>query len=73
MAEQERQKLVAEFHTNRTDLDAIRAEHLAMQGEREHLAREACYLRDALTAVHASTSWKVSRPVRAMGRLIRGG
>lgn len=55
------------------DLAAKQAELVATQNELVTTQAELAAKQSELAAMHASTSWRVSKPGRVLGRILRGG
>lgn len=69
------QRLVArEASLERTlaRFDELEAKYNTLSQELGEARREAEFAKDRVAQVHASTSWKLTAPVRALGRLFRG-
>lgn len=70
-AQAERQKLAGELAAAQQDRQKRAAEIEAAGQEQERLIHEIGRLRSLLDAIYASTSWKISRPVRWLSGLLR--
>jgi len=55
----------AQIEALEADRGRLRADHARLQGERDSLLQE-------LAVIHASRSWRLTRPLRAMGHWLRG-
>ena len=54
------------------ELSKREAEGRALRDSCDQLAQQTHYLNATVSALHTSTSWKLSRPVRIFGQLLRG-
>ncbi|GAC1345973.1 MAG: hypothetical protein NVSMB18_26890 [Acetobacteraceae bacterium] len=75
-----RAELRAEAQAARAELDAVRADLLslharleAQQRQREEIERRAADLEQELAAVHRSTSWRLTGPLRGLFETARAG